>query len=77
MEENRLMITMESRILGDEYVRFGGERLGRFHIFYMVSHFSLSLWGRQDADNVRRRLRDEAARIGAQTPHYRSEGEHS
>ena len=25
MERNRLTITTESRILGDEYVRFGGE----------------------------------------------------
>lgn len=32
MEANRLMITMESRIHGNVYVRFGGERLGRFHI---------------------------------------------
>lgn len=27
MERNRLKITMESRIHGDVYVRFGGERL--------------------------------------------------
>lgn len=42
MEENRLMINMESRILGDEYVRFGGERLGRFHIFIWFRTFRLA-----------------------------------
>jgi len=42
MEENRLMINMESRILGDEYVRFGGERLGRFHILIWFRTFRLA-----------------------------------
>ena len=45
MEENRLMINMESRILGDEYVRFGGERLGRFHILIWFRTFRLACGG--------------------------------
>ena len=52
MERNRLTITTESRILGDEYVRFGGEYIETCSPKKGARRIVLSHWNRQDADNV-------------------------
>ena len=39
---NRLMINMESRILGDGYVRFGGEYMGTWHFLKCQSTVCLA-----------------------------------
>ena len=55
MKRNRLKITMESRIHGDVYVRFGGERLETYRPKGRQGALRLACWNRQDADNVHRR----------------------
>ena len=55
MERNRLTITTESRILGDEYVRFGGEYIETCSPKKGARRIVLSHWNRQDADYVYRR----------------------
>ena len=49
---NRLLINMESRILGDGYVRFGGEYMETWYFKKVPKHRVLSLWYGQDTDNV-------------------------
>ena len=45
MERNRLTITTESRILGDEYVRFGGEYIETCSPKKGARRIVLSHWG--------------------------------
>ena len=52
MERNRLTITTESRILGDEYVRFGGEYIETCSPKKGARRIVLSHWHWQDPHHV-------------------------
>ena len=56
MEINRLTITTESRILGDEYVRFGGEYIETCFHKGKKGALLASHWSRKDAYHVYRSL---------------------